>query len=154
MFNRGKEQTDSTKPETVSRSLRSSDDKTIEWKNEKFSRESTFFTNKNGEVEEKKASVKIVMLLPGGKEHLLAEAPINLSNHFGEKFHQAEIDLGDWSAKKTDESKGIIMKKLVYKCAITIVKEKERAMFEACCEYREKLEYLRVKAAQSKGLDK
>jgi hypothetical protein len=50
IFERGKNQTDETKPETVARSLRTSDDKVVEFRNEKFSRECTFFINKNGEV--------------------------------------------------------------------------------------------------------
>ena len=60
------------KPETVSKSLRGASNKTIEFYNVLFKRESTFFI-KNGEVEEKKAFVKIVKMQPGGSEIVLLE---------------------------------------------------------------------------------
>ena len=101
IFNRGKEQKDETKPETVPRSLRQGDDKTVEWKNESYKRECTFYI-KNGEVEEKKGSIKIVKLQPGGKEDTLCECPINLSTHFGEKFHFGEIDLSEYLVKNKE----------------------------------------------------
>jgi len=69
----------------VSKSLRGSSNKTIEFYNVQFKRESTFFI-KDGEVEEKKATVKIVKIQPKGKEIVLLKVEINLSGHFGEKF--------------------------------------------------------------------
>jgi hypothetical protein len=61
IFERGDQQSDETKPETISRSLRVSDDKTFEFRNEFFTRDCSFFIDK-GEVEAKLAKVKIVKL--------------------------------------------------------------------------------------------
>jgi hypothetical protein len=127
IFNRGNEQQDETKPETVSKSLRTSDLKTLEFRNDCFKRECNFYI-KNGEVDEKKASVKFVKMQPGGSEVVLLDFAINLSGHFGEKFQISEVDLPE-PEKKTEETKGIILKKLKYKCTITPIKDKDKDLY-------------------------
>lgn len=149
IFNRGKEQTDETKPETVARSLRTSDDKIIEFRNDRFARECTFFINKSGEVEEKKGSIKIVKLQPGGAETTLLEYQINLSVHFGDKFQVAEVDLPE-PEKKSEDMKGVILKKFKYRVAITPLKDKDKALYSTCVEYREKLEFVRQEDLRKK----
>lgn len=86
---------------------------------------------------------------PGGAETTLLEYMINLSVHFGEKFFVAEVDLPE-PEKKTEDMKGIILKKFKYKCSITPQKDKDKALYNTCVEYREKLEFIRQEDARKK----
>ncbi len=61
IFTRGKGQIDETKPLTVMNSLRSIDDKLFNFRGDSFGRSSHFFI-KNGQVEDKKANIRIVKL--------------------------------------------------------------------------------------------
>lgn len=65
---------------------------------------------------------------PGGSEVMLLEFGINLSAHFGEKFQVAEIDLPE-PDKKNEDTKGIILKKLKYKCTITPTRDKDAELY-------------------------
>ena len=79
---------------------------------------------------------------PGGSEIVLLDFEVNLAGHFGENFQIADVDLPELD-KKTDETKGIILKNLKYKCSIIPLREKDKNLYLQCTNYREKLEFVR-----------
>ena len=87
---------------SVAKSVRSIDDKLVEFRSDSFARTSSFFI-KNGEVEDKKANIRIVKLQPGGSEVFLLDYEINLSQHFGDKYLIADIDLPTVDPAKKNE---------------------------------------------------
>ena len=89
VFKRGKEQTNISSAQNVSRSVRPMDIKKIKFKpkeNENFpySRTCTFFM-KDGKAKSKTATVSIVKFT-GGKDQEIGRAEINLADFIGEEW--------------------------------------------------------------------
>jgi len=126
-FSRGKGKDDQTKPEQVSRSLRFNDDKVVQFPEQTFSREGTFFIHDNGEIEKKEAVIKLYSSSPGVDDKLLTELKINLSDFVGQEFDYVEEKI-----ELDKKSQVTIVKKVAFKARLLLIKNKDAEIYGRC----------------------